>query len=506
MDDYLDALNKLLGNDSEINDLMSKYDAIEQAVSNAEKKDGPPKPVFEAEKPEPELEVPNLDEFKEVQTSKEEEPAPVVEESVPEAPKQVEEPAPAVEESLPKEPEQVEDAAPAVEEPTVEEPAPAASEKTEEPVAAFKDPTPDDDDFREVIPEKKEEDFREVSAEEELQQFFEDAKKAVMLDPQEPVIPEIDIDKNGTGLVLAGGGGKGIYQVGMLKVLSEAGVLDDIVAISGVSIGAVNAVLYAMGIDKMEKVWDEIDMGTLFDFDEKQIAAGNTHFSRTEMNNLIDKYMDFNQIRNEKRIIYVGTSKCAANYSGIDPTYGCTAEYFLLNNALDEDINNYLLASTALPYIYSPVPIRGNKYLDGGINDNIPIKPLYDLGIRRFIVIELTPDSKFDKTKFPDAEFISIVPSHDLGDLFTGTLNFENKDKRFKKELGERDGRIYVKTKFEKDETYIAIERAMLEMEYKNIVNENAHQEIQNKLESSVNGNLDKFTSIASKYGIDDIL
>ena len=209
---------------------------------------------------------------------------------------------------------------------------------------------------------------------------------------------------------------------------------------------------------------------------------------------------------NEKRIIYVGTSKCAANYSGIDPTYGCTAEYFLLNNALDEDINNYLLASTALPYIYSPVPIRGNKYLDGGINDNIPIKPLYDLGIRRFIVIELTPDSKFDKTKFPDAEFISIVPSHDLGDLFTGTLNFENKDKRFKKELGERDGRIYVKTKFEKDETYIAIERAMLEMEFKNIVNENAHQEIQNKLESSVNGNLDKFTSIASKYGIDDIL
>ena len=327
-----------------------------------------------------------------------------------------------------------------------------------------------------------------------------------MLDPQEPAIPEINIDKNGTGLILAGGGGKGIYQVGMLKVLSEAGVLDDIVAISGVSIGAVNAVLYAMGIDKMEKVWDEIDMGTLFDFDEKQIAAGNTHFSRTEMNNLIDKYMDFNQIRNEKRIIYVGTSKCAANYSGIDPTYGCTAEYFLLNNALDEDINNYLLASTALPYIYSPVPIRGNKYLDGGINDNIPIKPLYDLGIRRFIVIELTPDSKFDKTKFPDTEFISIVPSHDLGDLFTGTLNFENKDKRFKKELGERDGRIYVKTKFEKDETYIAIERAMLEMEYKNIVNENAHQEIQNKLESSVNGNLDKFTSIASKYGIDDIL
>ena len=186
-------------------------------------------------------------------------------------------------------------------------------------------PEEPDDDFREVVPEEPQ----------------DDAKKAVMLDPHEPVIKIPDIDLSGTGLVLAGGGGKGIYQVGMLKVLSEAGVLDNIVAISGVSIGAVNAVLYAMGIDKMEKVWDEIDMGTLFDFDEKQIAAGNTHFSRAEMNALIEKYMDFNQIRNEKRVMYVGTSKCAANYSGIDPTYGCTAEYFLLNNALDEDINNY---------------------------------------------------------------------------------------------------------------------------------------------------------------------
>ncbi len=494
MDDYLDALNKLMGNDSEIIDLMNKYDAIEQAVSNAEKKDEPSKPVFKPEK----VEVPDLDEFKEVK----EETAPIVAEPVQEIkkPEPVEEVKPEnkpVEEVQPDPVEEVKSESEPVEE---VQPEPVLQDEFKEVEAPEEDD--DDDDFREVIPEKKEEDFREVSAEEELQQFFEDAKKAVMLDPQEPAIPEINIDKNGTGLILAGGGGKGIYQVGMLKVLSEAGVLDNIVAISGVSIGAVNAVLYAMGIEKMEKVWDEIDMGTLFDFDEKQVAAGNTHFSRTEMNSLIDKYMDFNQIRNENRIIYVGTSKCAANYSGIDPTYGCTAEYFLLNNALDEDINNYLLASTALPYIYSPVTIRGNKYLDGGINDNIPIKPLYDLGIRRFIVIELTPVSKFDKTKFPDAEFISIVPSHDLGDLFTGTLNFENKDKRFKKELGERDGKIYVKTKFEKDETYMAIERNLLETEYNTMVNEHAHKEQQIKLENSVNSNMNKFNSIAEKYGM----
>ena len=52
----------------------------------------------------------------------------------------------------------------------------------------------------------------------------------------------------GTGLVLAGGGGKGIYQVGIMKSLAEAGLLDDIVAVSGTSIGGVNAVLFAEGL------------------------------------------------------------------------------------------------------------------------------------------------------------------------------------------------------------------------------------------------------------------
>ncbi len=350
--------------------------------------------------------------------------------------------------------------------------------------------------FREVS-EEPVEDFREVS-EKSVEDFCEVPPSPV---PVINITDEPEVNLKGTGLVLAGGGGKGIYQVGMLKILHEAGVLSDVVAISGVSIGAVNTVLYAMGIEKMEKVWDEIDSGTLFDFDEKQIAAGNTHFSRNEMNSLIDKYLDFSLISNDKRIMYMGTSRCADNFSELDPTNGCTAKYFKINGASDEEINKYLLASTALPYIYSPVTIDGARYIDGGINDNIPVKPLYDLGLRKFIVIELTPESKLDKSKFPDAEIIDITPSHDLGDLFTGTLNFEGKDKRFKKELGERDAKIYVKTKFEKDETVISIERHLLELEYRAMENELMHYEKQNKLETSVNANIDKFNSIANMYG-----
>ena len=85
----------------------------------------------------------------------------------------------------------------------------------------------------------------------------------------------------GIGLVLAGGGGKGAYQVGVLKVLQEQGLLEDVTAISGASIGAVNAMLYSMNdMERMYQAWNEIDMDTVFDIDLNMLAEKRMYFSR----------------------------------------------------------------------------------------------------------------------------------------------------------------------------------------------------------------------------------
>lgn len=63
------------------------------------------------------------------------------------------------------------------------------------------------------------------------------------------------------GLVLSGGGAKGAYEVGVWEVLKETHVADDICAISGTSIGAINAALFASvpKPDVIKSVWlDEI--------------------------------------------------------------------------------------------------------------------------------------------------------------------------------------------------------------------------------------------------------
>ena len=46
------------------------------------------------------------------------------------------------------------------------------------------------------------------------------------------------------GLVLCGGGAKGAYQVGVIRVLEEFGLLDEVQAVAGASIGGINGALF----------------------------------------------------------------------------------------------------------------------------------------------------------------------------------------------------------------------------------------------------------------------
>ena len=114
----------------------------------------------------------------------------------------------------------------------------------------------------------------------------------------------------GIGLVLAGGGGKGAYQVGVLKVLQEQGLLEDVTAISGASIGAVNAMLYSMNdMERMYQAWNEIDMDTVFDIDLNMLAEKRMYFSRNEMLAMFEKYIDMEKIKADFRDIYVSISR-----------------------------------------------------------------------------------------------------------------------------------------------------------------------------------------------------
>lgn len=68
-------------------------------------------------------------------------------------------------------------------------------------------------------------------------------------------------------LVFEGGGVKGIAYIGAMQVLSQRGLLDDIVRVGGTSAGAINALIYALGYDvrAQREILDSVDFRKFMD-------------------------------------------------------------------------------------------------------------------------------------------------------------------------------------------------------------------------------------------------
>lgn len=294
------------------------------------------------------------------------------------------------------------------------------------------------------------------------------------------------------GLVLAGGGGKGAYQAGVFKALEQYGITDMITAVSGASVGALNMVLFDNADAKLaEKIWGDISPEQFLQIDEGHIDFKEGFVSRNGLLNIVDKYIDMDQLRNSQRRLYVSVTEYDANGEGEG-----IARYFSLNYRPDEDIKNILLASSALPIIYSPIEIEGKMYRDGGIKDNLPIMPLYIEGIRHFIVVGLSPNTRINYAKYPDAKFLFIKPHKSIGDFIDGTLDFTSRGAKLRMELGYLDGvrelNYYGRDDAESKQQYVmSVNSDYLNMEYKSR---------QTRLESSINSEMDKINDLFNKY------
>jgi len=293
------------------------------------------------------------------------------------------------------------------------------------------------------------------------------------------------MEKKGIGLVFAGGGGRGSYEIGVWKYLHEITLDKQVSIVSGTSVGALNATLFAgCDYETAEKIWLNISQdkiltpkqipaedimewfvgkglnicdpitkgfstvvsGALFgaetitlDMINKYIGGGC--FSREGLKEIIEKNLDFEKLRNSHILCYATCLRV--------PFFD--VERFILNDYSKEEITSILLASSAIPIIFPLEEIFGDKYCDGGFpigGDNVPITPVYEEGLKDIIVVHLKQDTIIDKEKYTDARIIEVVPQDDLGDIL-GTLDFSPEGALQRLNKGYEDAKRILSPMFE---------------------------------------------------------
>ncbi len=277
-----------------------------------------------------------------------------------------------------------------------------------------------------------------------------------------------DIQNLKMGLVLAGGGGKGAYEAGVIAALWDLGLVKNITAVSGSSIGTVNTLLFCMEDRKLiDTSWRSLNYAQIITLNEAlkfsnismlfkswlanrkdiKLDIENEEYttgliSERGIREFIEKYIDMKKLKNTSIDLY----GCAFNLKKQAPVY------FHLNDYNEEEIVDICIASCAIPDVLSPITIDGEPYVDGGYHsifsleykvDNVPIKPLKDHDCEMIVVVHLDYLDKVDHRHYPHHAIVEIFPSIPLEIANgLGTVNIFKDSIQKRIDLGYRDALV----------------------------------------------------------------
>lgn len=195
------------------------------------------------------------------------------------------------------------------------------------------------------------------------------------------------------GIVLGGGGARGLAHVGVLRALAEADIHPDLVV--GVSMGAVIGATYAAREDWLEALYavdrtplpghenltdvEGLDLVRALFRSAVKIApkvvnfgkAGYAEFGREIMDELLGGHLAFDQLR--LPFAAVATDIAQGRRAVLD----------------SGDVADAVIASAALPVLTSPIVSGDSRFLDGGFADPAPIDVARDMGAEHVVVIHV---------------------------------------------------------------------------------------------------------------------
>lgn len=230
------------------------------------------------------------------------------------------------------------------------------------------------------------------------------------------------MDEREYGLVLAGGGTKGAYQIGTWKALQELNI--KVKGIAGASIGALNGALFLQdNFQSTVKLYENIKINNIM-----KVEGMNANKNLFDLSNIFNLAADFTK---QKGIDNTPLRELIKQYIDIDKLYESEIDFGLVtysvknktplqkfkNEIPKEQMVDYLLASSCFP-IFKPQLIDGEEYFDGGLYDNTPSNMLIEKGYKNIIIADIAGIGFSKKSVNKDVYVKVISPSEDLGGTF----------------------------------------------------------------------------------------
>ncbi len=230
------------------------------------------------------------------------------------------------------------------------------------------------------------------------------------------------------GLVLAGGGVKGSYQIGAYLAFKKCGI--KVSGVAGTSIGAFNGAMIASGKEKeLYNFWFNCNVGELLGLNSKFVDSVN---SNQKFKELVYGIEQMTLIVKKKGIDNVNLKKALDEMIDEEAIFSSPMDYGLVTVRVNDlkplylfkedmkkgKLSEYILASCNLPIFKTTKLIDNKYYIDGGFYDNNPINMLLNKGYDKVYSVEIQGVG-FSRKVQDEHKVIRITPSRHLG----STLN-----------------------------------------------------------------------------------
>ncbi|CAM3325199.1 patatin-like phospholipase family protein [Aequorivita lipolytica] len=209
------------------------------------------------------------------------------------------------------------------------------------------------------------------------------------------------------GLVLSGGGAKGLAHIGALKVIEESGVRIDY--IGGTSMGAIIGALYASGYSakELDSIFKQTNFSTLIQDDIPRSAKTFYEKQEAEKYALVlpfDKFkIGFPSGLSKGQNVYNLLSKLTSHVSTISDFSELPIPFFCVATNIESGkevildrgyLPRAVIASGALPSLFSPVIIDDKVLIDGGVVNNYPVNEVRAKGMDVIIGVDVQDSLK----------------------------------------------------------------------------------------------------------------